>query len=308
MNLRQIEYFVALAELSSFTRAAEVCHVAQPSLSQQIRALEAELGGALVARHARGIDLTEAGRAFLPEAREVLNACTRARESAQRAFRLYPEIVNVATVRTLAMRVLPESIERWYRTHPDFRIRLHEFSTAAQVQQAVEGSSELVGFGPKPRDWQGALRPLGWDGLVVVLPADDPRPASEPIALESLADEGWVLYESAHGLRAVIDAACSQFGFKPRAIAETGQVETAIRLAASGLGPTLAPPHTVPAELRDAVRPLQPSIVWEVAAYARAPWSSKVEQYLDTFASTFPAKVPADALVLEPSDHPPIPQ
>ncbi|HKG37502.1 MAG TPA: LysR family transcriptional regulator [Conexibacter sp.] len=305
MNLRQLEYFVALAEHGSFTRAAEACHVAQPSLSQQIRGLEAELGGELVARQTRGIALTEAGRAFLPEAKDAVNACNRAREAAQRTFQLFPDTVDIATVRTLAMQVLPQSIERWYREHPDFRIRLHEFSTAVHVEQAVDGSTRLIGLAPAPGDWDGPMRRLGWDGLVAILPADDPLPPGEPVALDDLRELGWVLFERAHGLRAVIDAACAQAGFEPRAIAETGQVETAIRLAASGLGVALAPPHTVPIELRPAIRPLRNPIVWEVAAYARAPWPAIVDEYLDTFAMGLVADPPDDALVLQPSDHPP---
>ncbi len=305
MNLRQLEYFVALAERGSFTRAAEACHVAQPSLSQQIRGLEAELGGELVTRNARGITLTEAGRAFLPEAQEAVNACNRAREAAQRAFQLFPDIVDIATVRTLAMQVLPQSIERWYRTNPDFRIRLHEFSTAGHVEQAVEGSRRLIGLGPAPDAWDGPVRPLGWDGLVAILPVDDPLPSGEPVALADLREHGWVLHHRAHGLRAVIDAACARAGFEPRAVAETGQVETAIRLAASGLGAALAPPHTVPVELRPTIRPLRNPIVWQVAAYARDPWLPIVDQYLDTIAESFSPSPHPDALVFQPSDHPP---
>jgi DNA-binding transcriptional LysR family regulator len=306
MNIRQLRYFIALAETGSFTRAAATSHVAQPSLSQQIRALEAELGGELVERHARGISLTAAGEAFLPEAREAVNASERAREAAQRALRLYPAMIDVATVRTLAMTVLPQSIERWYRDHPDFRIRLHEFSDTIRMEEAVQAGSGLLGFGPRPVSWDGPLRPIGWDGLVAVLPLDDPLPPSAPVRLESLADRGWVLYERTHGLRPVIDVACEGFGFTPRPVAETGQVETAVRLAAAGLGPTLVPEHAVSAELRPAIRRLEPAIVWEVVAYARTPWPRMVDAYLDTFVdSPIHRHRPEGALVLEPSEHPP---
>jgi DNA-binding transcriptional LysR family regulator len=306
VNFRQLRYFIALAETGSFTRAAEKSHVAQPSLSQQIRSLEAELGGELVERHARGIRLTPAGEAFLPEAREAVYASERAREAARRALRPDAVTIDIATVRTLAMTVLPQSIERWYRKHPDFLIRLHEFSNTLGMEEAVQAGTDVLGLGPRPVTWSGPMRRMGWDGLVVVLASDDALPKSEPVPLDALADRGWVLFEPAHGLRSITDAACAHYGFTPRPIAETGQVETAVRLAAAGLGPTLVPSHTVSPELRHTIRALERPIIWEVVAYARAPWPAIVDEYLETFRdSAIQRHRPADALLLEPSEHPP---
>jgi DNA-binding transcriptional LysR family regulator len=304
MNLGQLRYFVALSEAGSFTRAATLMRVAQPSLSQQIRALEAELGGDLVERHARGIRLTEAGRAFLPEAREAIRAVERAREAAREALDLTPRRIDIVTVRSLAMTVLPRSIQQWYRSHPEFVIRLREFSDSRSCERAVADGGGLLGIGPMPPTWSGRVRSLGWDDLIAIVPADDPGDPSEPIRLETLADRGWVLYEEHHGLRAMIDAACRQYGFAPQPVAETGQIETAARLAAAGLGPSLVPSHTVPAELAASVRRIDPPIMWEVAAYARAGWPRFVDAYLDTLAdSPLNRRPPARFLRLNPSEH-----
>lgn len=307
MNLGQLRYFVALAEAGSFTRAAAVVRVAQPSLSQQIRALEAELGGPLVERGARGIRLTEAGNAFLPEAREAIRASERAREAARQALELTPRTIDIATVRSLAMTVLPHSIQRWYRDNPAFVIRLREFSNSRSTERAVFNDASLLGIGPRPTTWSGRLRPLGWDELVAIVPLDDRGDPSCPVQLASLAGRGWVLYEPTHGLRSMIDAACSRSaGFIPEPVAETGQIETAARLAAAGLGPSLVPRHTVPADLRGAVRTLDPPVMWAVAAYARREWPSFVDAYLDTFDDSPLHRTPPErVLMLEPSQDPP---
>jgi DNA-binding transcriptional LysR family regulator len=146
------------------------------------------------------------------------------------------------------------------------------------------------------------MRSLGWDDLVAIVPADDKSDPSVPIRLESLADRGWVLYEAQHGLRAMIDFACAQFGFAPEPVAETGQIETAARLAAAGLGPSLVPSHTVPPDLAPSVRRLQPPIMWEVGAYARSGWPRFVDEYLDTLVdSPLNREPPSDVVRLEPS-------
>jgi DNA-binding transcriptional LysR family regulator len=307
VTLRQLRYLVAVAESGSFTRAAAQVGVAQPSLSQQIRALETELGGALVERLPHGARLTPAGSAVLPGARAALRAADGARDAARRAFDAEAPTIDLATVRSLAMTVVPHSIERWHRRHPGFRMRLEEFSDALALEQAVAARGGLLGIGPKPARWAGPVRSLGWDGLVALLAIDDPVvPAGEPVRLEALAERPWVLYHRTHGLRALVDEACARHGFTPLAAAETGQIETAIRLAAGGLGPTLVPAHTVPKELTSAIRPLRPAIVWEVVAFARAGWSDAADQYLDTLATMpFLRRPPDELLRLEPSQHPP---
>ena len=303
MNLGQLRYFVALADTGSFTRAAAVSRVTQPSLSQQIRALEAELGGELVERHARGIRLTAAGAAFLPEARVALEATDRARDAARQELRLTPRTIDIVTVRSLAMTVVPESIRRWYAKHPEFLIRLHEFSNPSETERIVLAGGGRIGIGPAPFHWSGPSRHLGWDELVAIVPADNSSEPLEPIRLESLADRGWVLYEHTHGLRSMIDVACSTAGFTPRPVAETGQIETAARLAAAGLGPSLVPRHTVPAELTIAIRVLEPPIMWEVAAFSRTDWPRHVDAYLDTFEGTAIDRQPPDQLLhISPSE------
>src|SRR5215212_6833174 len=114
VNLRQLEYWVAVVDTGSFTRAAAELHVSQPGLSQQIRALETEFGGQLLERLPRGIRLTAAGKAFLPEARATVLAAERAARVAREALSLRTGQLEIATVRSVAVGILPPAIRDLY--------------------------------------------------------------------------------------------------------------------------------------------------------------------------------------------------
>src|SRR5437899_352113 len=118
MNLRQLHYLVAIAAEGSFTRAAEQLLVAQPSLSQQIKSLEHELGGPLLERLPTGVRLTAAGKAFLPEARAAVAHADRARRNARSALGLEAGEIEVATVTSVAFGVLPPAFDRWHDRYP----------------------------------------------------------------------------------------------------------------------------------------------------------------------------------------------
>src|SRR6476620_4369474 len=137
VNLRQLEYFVAIAEEGSFTRASERLLVAQPSLSQQIAVLEAELGGALLERLPRGVRLTMAGQSFLPEARAAINHANRARRSARMAMGLESGQVQIATSTSTAAGILPPVLRRWQELHPSVEVSLSEYLHRRLLDDAV---------------------------------------------------------------------------------------------------------------------------------------------------------------------------
>src|SRR5881392_1237348 len=128
MNLRQLEYFVVIAEEGSFTRASERLLVAQPSLSQQIGALEAELGGPLLERLPRGVRLTMAGQNFLPEARAAISHANRARRSVRMALGLEAGQLEIAAVTSVSAGILPQVLGRWRERHPSIEVSLSEYS------------------------------------------------------------------------------------------------------------------------------------------------------------------------------------
>jgi DNA-binding MarR family transcriptional regulator len=143
MNLRQLHYLLAIADEGSFTRAAEHLLVAQPSLSQQIKSLERELGGPLLERLPKGVRLTAAGKAFLPEARAAVTHAERARRNARSALGLEAGELEVATVTSVAFGVLPPAFERWRERYPGMTITLREYThrRPSTTQSASESAT-----------------------------------------------------------------------------------------------------------------------------------------------------------------------
>lgn len=282
MTLRQLAYLLAVADMGSFTAAARRMHVSQPSLSQQIRALEAELGGPLLDRPPRPVRLTAAGRAFVADGRTALTAARRAADAARATMGLEVRELRVATVRSLAVSQLPAAIKRWQASHPGLAVHLKEYAHRNLVAESVlDGTSEL-GIAPPPATWPGVAARLGWDELVVVLPASDPQLTDAAVRLTSLAGRDWVLFEPGHGLAGIAGWAFLKAGVQPRGVAYTAQVEAAAQLAAAGVGPALVPAKTVPSEFRQNTRQLDPPVVWEISAFAARPeWSAQQAKLLE---------------------------
>ena len=283
MNLRQINYLLAVVEEGSFTRAAQRLAVAQPSLSQQVLALERELGGALLERLPGGVQLTPAGRAFLPEAQAAAAHAARAAEAARAVLGSPGRELELATVTSLAVGLLPAALESWHRQHAESSVRLLEYQHRSSLYEAVRGGLGDLGIGPRPSDWAGPVTPLGWEEFVIVLPTDDPlaRRRAKRIDLDELAERDWVLFDPDHGLHGLTQRACARHGFTPQAAVRTGQVAAAAQLAAAGLGPTLIGSHAVPRGIDAALLQVRPRLVREVVAFTRTAWSPTAAEFVE---------------------------
>jgi DNA-binding transcriptional LysR family regulator len=280
VNLRQLEYLVAIAEEGSVTRAAERLLVAQPSLSQQIAALEAELGGALLERLPRGVRLTSAGETFLSEARAAIAHADRARRSARMAFGLAAGELQIATIPSVAAGLLPQALRRWQQLHPSIEISLREFMHRRVLDEAIRDGYGDLAVGLDPKDWPGPVEELGWEEFVLVLPEGDPLLSRKSIALEELADRKWIHFQRDHGLSDVLDVCFGAAGFSPRVAVRTSQVAPAPLFAAAGLGPALVPDTIVPESLRALVRPARPRHARRVVAFTRE-WSPAARAFVD---------------------------
>jgi DNA-binding transcriptional LysR family regulator len=281
VNLRQLHYFLTIADEGSFSRAAEKLLVAQPSLSQQIKSLEHELGGQLLERLPKGIRLTAAGKAFIGEARASVAHAERARRDALSALGLETGEIEVATVTSVAFGVLPTAFKLWHERYPDMTIALREYSHRRALDDAVRGGVGDIAVGPRPQRWQGPIVELGWEEFVVVLPASDPLAGSSgAVPLELLSDRDWVLFGSDHGLSELILEVCARAGFTPRRTVQTGQVAAAPHLAAAGLGVTLIPSNAVPAGLEATVRRLKSPLVRQLVAFTRQDWPPLADAFL----------------------------
>jgi DNA-binding transcriptional LysR family regulator len=300
VNLLQLRYFVSIAEEGSFTRSAERLLVAQPSLSQHIKSLEQELGGALFERIPKGVRLTAAGKEFLPEASAAVMHAERAKRNARNVFGLEGGELEVATVTSVAFGVLPPAFELWHQSHPSTRIALREFTHRELLDDAVRAGVGDIAVGPRPPHWKGPLVALGWEEFVVVLPPSDPlTKGRRPILLTDLQDRDWVLYGPDHGLTHLIQASCARVGFVPRSAAQTGQVAAAAHLAACGLGVTIIPSNVLPAGINAGVRRLKSPLVRQLAAFTRRSWSPLAEAFLQALVSLPWDQRPPSATVVE---------
>lgn len=282
VRLRQLEYFVAIAENRSITAAAGALLVAQPSLSHQIHALETELGARLLERLPRGIQLTPAGRIFLEEARNTLEAAARASRRVRQVEGNEFGDIHIGTVRSLSVGVLPTAIGAWHSQYPKIGFNLREFSHADRLEEAIRSGYGDIGVGPMPAQEFPAQIELGQEEFVVVLPPFDPLANEHTMDLRKLSNRKWVLFASGYGLSDIVLSACRQAGFTPAGSVYTYQIEAAVRLASVGMGPALVPRNVVPADTAAAVIPLDRPLTRTLSVFAREAFNSLVLSYIET--------------------------
>ena len=249
MELRHLRYFVAVAEELHFGRAAERLHIAQPPLSRQIRDLERDVGATLFERVPRGVELTAAGRAFLPEARLTLAQAERAQRTAQRAAageigRLRLGFVEAATY----SGILPDVLG-FFRMHlPNIGLSLFEMTSLQQGEAFRDGRIDVGLLHSPPADAERWLRveTVYADPLVAAVPqahAIAGRPARARLSLADLAAESFVLFPRSVNAALYDDviARCRSAGFSPRVVQEAVGWHTLVGLVAAGVGVAFVP-------------------------------------------------------------------
>jgi len=242
MQFHQLAYFVAVAEHRHFTRAAERMRVAQPSLSQQIRALEHDLGAPLFHRIRGNVSLTEAGETLLPIARRIL-ADT---ESARRAIRELDELdrgrVRLGAPPSLCTGLLPAMLSAFRRRYPGIQLELHESGSGDLRQQLTEGALDLALLAGTHGDPQLSATPLLLEELVVIAPADAPvAPPGARLAIRELADVPLVMFRRGYDVREVTVNACRAAGFEPVFAIEGGEMDAVLELVRAGMGAAVVP-------------------------------------------------------------------
>ncbi|PXX68658.1 DNA-binding transcriptional LysR family regulator [Nocardia tenerifensis] len=269
MSLRQYEYALAVAEEGSVTAAAELLRVAQPSVSQQIRGLERELGVSLFTRTPTGLVPTAVGRAFLREAEVAVNAARRARATARAgADELVGELV-VAVQLGFGARQLPRALGELRRRFARLEVTILEEPSAAELERLCRrGVLDLAFMAECTRTPASAHR-LGDEEFVVVLGAEHRLLAADRIDLRDLAGEPWVRFDADSALDGVLRTALRDNDLTPTTAARVSQTATAARWAAGGLGVTLVPSAAVPQDYEHLARPLSPVVTQPVVAVLR---------------------------------------
>ena len=243
VELRQLRYFVTVAEELHFTRAAERLGITQPPLSQQIQKLEAELGVSLFSRNNRGVTLTEAGRVLLDGARRTLAESDRALHQVERVTRGEVGSLMIGTVSSAWHGLLPRVLRAYRKHYPDVEIYATSMSTAEQVERLLTGSLD-VGILRAPIN-QPAIETETMipDSLMVALPASHPLADQEQIELSALADEPLVIFPRRHGPAGydLIVQMCIEAGFRPQVVQETVEINAVIGLVNAGMGISIVP-------------------------------------------------------------------
>ena len=295
MELRHLRYFVVVAEELHFRRAAERLHMSQPPLSQQIRALEEEIGVQLFTRNQRRVELTAAGAAFLVRAREILAAVEDAARQARRVQRGEVGRLAVGFVGSAMYSFVPELLQAFREQSPDITLRLQELDTTEQLRQLEDGRLD-VGFIRAPRShpvltFETLLR----EPVVAALPDLHPLAAQMTLTLEDLRGEPLVLLTRAvaPGLRGALDFAIERLGGEDNIVQEAAEMQTVIGLVAAGVGVSVVP-DSVRALMRRGVsyRPLDgeaPGVRLEMAWRA-----ADVSPVLAAFLAMARAAAPAE--------------
>jgi DNA-binding transcriptional LysR family regulator len=241
LTLQQLAYFLAAAQYGSFSAAADALHLAQPSLSEQVRRLEDELGVALFARTTRGLTLTEAGRTLRPEAEAAAAAVDRARRSVVDVR----EVLTGTATMGIFGRPPPDAVvhvvERFRGEHPGVRIRLVG-QNSVEVADAVRDGDAEAGLVALPIDDAGLdVRPIARDEILYAT-AHEAR-ARRPVAVERLAQTPLVLFDSRYGsddpARRQIAERAQRAGLRVAPVIEVEDYDIAMRIAATGIADTI---------------------------------------------------------------------
>jgi DNA-binding transcriptional LysR family regulator len=242
MELRHLEYFVAVAEERHFTRAAERMRVAQSGLSASIRALERELDAELFTRNTRRVELTDAGHALLGEAHRTLASASAARDAVAAVRGLLRGSLTVGSEQCLGVIDLPPLLASFRRAHPGVDLKLR-YAGSAQIAEQIRLGRLNVGFvalgGPVTDGVR--LMPLATEEMVLLCHAAHPLADAEKVEPAALLGEDFVDFSADWGARRVNDRMFARLGAERRVSVEVNDVHTLLDFVHQGLGVALVP-------------------------------------------------------------------
>jgi DNA-binding transcriptional LysR family regulator len=244
MELRQLQYLVAVADEASFTKAAARAHVAQPGVSAQVRRLERELGQVLLDRSGGTVRVTEAGAAVLPHARAALAAVAAVRDTVDALTGLTRGHVTVGVIGAISSPSLdlPGLLTSFHRDHPGVEITLSEDSSDALTGRLRAGRLDVALVATLPAlPAELASMVVVDEPLVLAVSNGDVLAKRKAAGLDAIRGRDLISLPPGTGLRAYLDDACSRMGFRPRIAFEVGDPRMVAELASRGLGVALLP-------------------------------------------------------------------
>ena len=273
MELRQLEYLVAVAEEANFTRAAHRVHISQSGVSAQIRQLEHDLGATLIDRSGRTATLTQAGEMAVKGAREILAASAALRQSVEEVTGLLSGRLTVGMVTACTITALFDALATFHRAHPRVAITLLEDDSATLVQRVHAGALDiaLIGAAGPPPGLEAY--PIVSERLAAAAAKDHPLSGRTRLTLNDLTGLPLICMPAGTGIRAVFEDSCLSQGLKLEVALEASAAGTVMDLAARGLGvavvsETIAAAHSDrlwSAVVDDASVPALLSLAWKPA-------------------------------------------
>ncbi|MFJ5303277.1 LysR family transcriptional regulator [Streptomyces sp. NPDC088350] len=244
MQFQQLQYFVAVAETRHFTRAADLVHVAQPSLSQQIKALERELGADLFLRARGNITLTDAGEALLPLARRILADADTARHEVLELVQLRSGRIRLGATPSLCTGLLPDVLRAFHDRYPGIRLLIEEGGSHDLVRELARGALDLALVVlplPTPSPALTTVELLREDLVVVSSPEASVPGRGRTVRIADLEGERLVMFRHGYDLRELTVAACRAEGFEPDFAVEGGEMDAVLGFVRAGLGVAVVP-------------------------------------------------------------------
>jgi DNA-binding transcriptional LysR family regulator len=246
MKLRQLQFFMGVAEELSFSRAATRLHIAQPSLSTQIKALEEEIGARLFERDKRHVSLTPAGRRFQSKVASLLELADSAKVEARSTERGQLGTIDVGyTALSMFSTALPHAIRSFRAQEPNVRVTLRELPSLEQLHELGERTLDIGVLRRLDASAPKGITIVEWyrTPLVVAMPKDHVRAASRSVLLSDLKTEPFIMYprQAGTGIYWQVMDLCTNAGFRPRVVREVLESSTMIGLVAAGVGIAIVP-------------------------------------------------------------------
>jgi DNA-binding transcriptional LysR family regulator len=246
MKLRQLQFFIAVAEELSFSRAAIRLHVAQPSLSTQIKALEGEVGAQLFERDKRHVSLTPAGRRFQNRIVTILSLAESAKTEARSTELGRLGTIDLGyTALSMFSTALPHAIRQYRLQEPNVLMTLRELTSLEQLHELGERTLDVGVLRTTDVSAPKGISIIEWyrTPLVAAIPKDHPRAASKSLSLNDLKNEPFIMYprQAGTGIYWHVLDLCTAAGFRPRVVREVIESSTIVGLVAAGVGIAIVP-------------------------------------------------------------------
>ena len=241
MEMHQLRYFVAVAQTNSFSRAAEACFVSQPSLSQQIAKLEAQVGHRLLDRLGRRVQLTDAGRQLLDSAMAILATVEDAKRRLQDDANLAGCRLTLGAIPTIAPYLLPVLLQRFERRHAGVELTVHEDVTRNLIGAVISGELDLAVMALPFKDERLAFEELWTESLLLALPRGHRLARKKQVNMDEIREERFLLLTEMHCLGEQVLSYCRAHECQPHIACRSAQIATMQALIEQGLGVTLLP-------------------------------------------------------------------